>query len=191
MKIGKILLGAVTVMAAPISTPAFIAATAATALAGMKEVSESSVVAHVFKEHARPKPGSIVQCRLAFQVEHSGVYIGDGFYAELHGSGEIRRVTHEQFLRGMDEGIPVRTGLSVYVACDGVNPLGNRIIADRATAMVGKTRSYNLILDNCHQFTSGCITGDFENANNFFWMLESLIEEELNLGDSINWRVVD
>lgn len=54
--------------------------------------------------------------------------------------------------------------------------------------MVGKKRNYNLLLDNCHQFASGCITGDFENNDNFLFMLKHTAKEHLNLD---TWRVWD
>ena len=37
-------------------------------------------------------------------------------------------------------------------------------------------RNYNVLFDNCHQFTCGCLTGKFENPNNFFWMVENEIK---------------
>ena len=54
--------------------------------------------------------------------------------------------------------------------------------------MVGKSRDYNFIMDNCHQFTSGCLTGDFENADNFLWMLKDTAGEVLGAD---NWRLWD
>ncbi|MNE00608.1 hypothetical protein D3C80_930220 [compost metagenome] len=54
--------------------------------------------------------------------------------------------------------------------------------------MVGQTRSYNFLLDNCHQFTSGCLTGDFENSSNFLWMMKDEAKKTLSVN---NWRFWD
>lgn len=34
-------------------------------------------------------------------------------------------------------------------------------------------------MDNCHQFSSGCITGNTENSDNFFWMLEDTLKRKV------------
>jgi hypothetical protein len=52
----------------------------------------------------------------------------------------------------------------------------------------GTTDFYNLILDNCHQFTSGCLSGNFENAHNFFWMVR---DETFKVLGANGWRVWD
>ncbi len=55
--------------------------------------------------------------------------------------------------------------------------------------MIGSSTNYNLALNNCHEFTSGCLTGEFDNADNTLWMLEMTIAERLNDGNRICWRV--
>ena len=40
-------------------------------------------------------------------------------------------------------------------------------------------------MDNCHQFTAGCLTGNFEEAKNFLWMVKDASAEVLG---SDNWR---
>jgi len=45
---------------------------------------------------------------------------------------------------------------------------------------VGGRRNYNLFFDNCHQFTCGCISGDFDNPCNLFRMVEMEIRVKLN-----------
>jgi hypothetical protein len=54
--------------------------------------------------------------------------------------------------------------------------------------MVGSSRAYNLLLDNCHQFTSGCLSGDFENPSNFMYFLKGDAEKYLKCNE---WRVWD
>lgn len=147
-----------------------------------------SLVDNVIKKKVTPVPGCIVHCDLAFgNAEHSGVY-AYGEIIEVDGSGKIQAVSPDQFINKS----VVRTAISIYIACDkDGDVLSNPSIAARAEKMQHKKRNYNLILDNCHQFTSGCITGDFENADNFFWMLEGTIKERLNDGKSIQWLVWD
>ena len=121
--------------------------------------------------------------RLAPQ-EHSGIYIGGGEVVSLDGDGDVVSESLDEF----------REGQSIYVSCrrkmrrpssfgrpisfDG-KAVGDGEVADRAEDMVGSSRSYNPILDNCHQFASGCLTGDFENSDNFLWMLKDTASEEL------------
>ena len=104
-------------------------------------------------------------------VEHSGIYIGGGEVVSLDGDGDV-------VSEGLDEFRAVE-GQSIYVSCFDGEAVGDEEVADRAEDMVGSSRSYNLILDNCHQFASGCMTGDFENSDNFLWMLKDTASKEL------------
>ena len=76
--------------------------------------------------------------------------------------------------------------MSIYVSCNDTTPVGGELIAQRARSMVGNKRNYSLLLDNCHQFTSGCLTGDFDNADNFLWFLKQTATRKIN---SNTWRV--
>jgi len=49
-------------------------------------------VDYVFRDHVRPKIGSVVYCDL-WMVEHSGIYIGNNRIVHLDGSGKIEIVT--------------------------------------------------------------------------------------------------
>lgn len=64
--------------------------------------------------------------------------------------------------------------------------MGSAVVAERAREMIGKRRNYNLLFDNCHQFTSGCLTGNFENSDNFLVFLKTTVEKELGTNE---WRV--
>lgn len=147
-----------------------------------------SFLDNVVKKKVKPLTGSIVHCDLmAGLAEHSGVFT-IGKIVELEGSGSIREINPETF---MGSSI-MRTAISIYVACNAEGEVLNDYnISLRAREMVRKKRDYNLILDNCHQFTSGCITGNFENADNFFWMLNETISKELNDGEPVVWLVWD
>ena len=147
----------------------------------------SEIVGSFLTKKVTPKPGCIMICKIAGGLaEHSGVYIGDDTVVELNGSGDIQEVSLAEFL---NDGI-TRTGVNIYVACDSSNKvLCDKSIAKRAEDIVGDVRDYNLIMDNCHQFTAGCITGDFENADNFFVLLAHSIKNEMNNGEQIRWLV--
>jgi hypothetical protein len=57
--------------------------------------------------------------------------------------------------------------------------------------MTGSSINYNIVMNNCHQLTAGCITGEFDNPNNFFWFVEQTIAKEMNNDSEIEWRVWD
>lgn len=129
-----------------------------------------------------PAAGSVVYCDL-LNVEHSGIYVGNGKIVHLDGSGVICKVSASIFLDRLDG---LNTAMSIYTVCDDEDPVGDSQVAERAKSMIGKKRDYNFILDNCHQFTAGCLTGDFNNGYNFLGLVKGLAEKELG-GNT--WRV--
>lgn len=141
---------------------------------------------YIFGRRVRPRAGSVVSCGLSGVLDHSGVFVGGYSIVELEGEGDIRRIDADTFVTSS----AIRHS-TIYIACDEKTavPLGARRVAQRAINNAGGKRDYNLILDNCHQFSSGCLSGNFENNDNFFWMLEDTIEERLNGGNSIAWKV--
>ena len=151
----------------------------------LKPVLES-FIDNVLREQVEPKIGSILFCDLFFNtVEHSGIYIGDNRIVHLDGEGIIEVVSPEKFLARLDG---LNTAMSIYVACKGLEPVYREEIAQRAELQIGKRRNYSLLNDNCHQFTAGCITGDFENNFNLFTSLKALLKKELQMD---NFRVWD
>lgn len=145
-----------------------------------------SFIDNVIKDTVIPVRGSVVYCGLAFGfAEHSGIYIGNNEIVHLDGSGIIEIVSPQKFLERLGG---LNHAMSIYVACNGSTAIGTNAIAKKAKRMVGKNRNYNLVLNNCHQFTSGCITGNFENSDNFLWMLKHTVNKELSTNE---WRVWD
>lgn len=143
-----------------------------------------SFVDNVIRDKVYPLRGSILYCDLFFgRAEHSGIYIGDNKIVHLDGSGNIETVTPTVFLERLGG---LNTAMSIYVSCDDSSPVGSNEIARRAQNMSGRRREYSLLFDNCHQFTSGCITGDFENSDNFLWMLKDTTNNKIS-GNT--WRV--
>lgn len=130
-----------------------------------------------------PVPGSVVYCKL-LTAHHSGVYLGDGRIAHLDGDGSIQSVTPRVFIDRLNGW---NTGLLIYVSCCNGQPIGCKNVATRAKKMIGKRREYNFILDNCHQFTAGCLTGSFDNPINFFWMLREKTNDILGADSWRSW----
>ena len=133
---------------------------------------------------SEPEIGSIVYCDLAGgNAEHSGIYIGNNKIVHLDGDGTIEAVSPKKFMNRLGG---FNTAISIYVSCNGTEAVGSKKLAKRAKSMIGESREYNLILDNCHQFTAGCISGDFDNSCNFMWMLKDEAKESIG-ADA--WRV--
>jgi len=143
-----------------------------------------SFVDNVCREKVRPSIGSVVYCDLVFgRAEHSGIYVGDDKIVHLDGSGIIEIVSMKKFLNRLNG---FNSAISLYVSSCGCYSVGSREVAQRALNMIGSRRNYNLLTNNCHQFTSGCLTGNFENNDNFLWLLK--ITSENVLGSDC-WRV--
>lgn len=121
-------------------------------------------------------------------AEHSGIYIGDNEIVHLDGSGDIEIVSPEAFIGKLNG---FNFAIDIYVSCYDESPSGSVAIANRARDMVNQCRNYNLIFDNCHQFTSGCITGDFENSDNFLWMLKYTAEKNIYANTWRVWKTED
>lgn len=136
------------------------------------------------RENLEPSRGSVIYTEIAFGVaEHSGIYMGSGNVIHLNGKGRIEKVSLERF-----SGIGSTLSKHIYVPSDPFSDttIGYYLAADRAESMVGATRDYNVLLDNCHQFCAGCLTGDFENENNFLWMLKDTYKKVV--GHSVVWE---
>jgi len=144
-----------------------------------------SAIDNIFKDMVKPLEGCIVHCGLAHVVEHSGIYIGNGEIVHLDGNGRIEAVTPRQFLERLDG---LNTAMGIYVSCIGTDPIRSRKIANRAKARIGQNNGYSLFSNNCHRFSSSCITGDLDNNDVYFSDLEKTTNEVLGVNE---WRVWD
>ena len=126
----------------------------------------------------------MVYCDL-LSAEHSGIYVGKGKIVHLDGNGIIESISPAIFLERLDG---LNTAISIYVSCIGTKAVGNSQIAERARRIIGTRRDYHVLLDNYHQFTAGCLTGNFNNNVNRFSILKSLTENVLSAD---TWRVWD
>ncbi|WP_211226419.1 lecithin retinol acyltransferase family protein [Azonexus hydrophilus] len=130
-----------------------------------------------------PVPGSVVYTELIPNyMQHSGIYVGDNRIVELNSEGDVCLVAPEQFVSG-------GLGLRIRVSSSKGQAVGSSSVAERALAQVGKRVGYHLVLNNCHKFTSGCLTGIYNNPNSLLRMLK--ISASINLGatDWDAWQI--
>lgn len=128
-----------------------------------------------------PVDGSVLYTDLVGQyAQHSGIYVGRGKIVELNGQGRIVLVSPQEFTNG-------RVGHDIFVSCRNGKAVGSPQAAQRARECLGAKRNYHVLLDNCHQFISGCLSGDFENADNLLTLLKNSTERQLQ---SNEWRVL-
>ncbi len=138
-----------------------------------------SVVDEIRDSVSEPEIGSVVYCDLTFGYsEHTGIYIGNNQIVNLSGEGNIEIVSPKEFIADT-------TAMNILVSCRGTEAIGSKQVASRAEDMVNITRDYSFLMDNCHQFTSGCLNGDFEESHNFLWMVK---DESAKILGSDNWR---
>lgn len=135
----------------------------------------------IFKENVEPGVGALIYCEL-LTAEHSGIYLGNYRIAQLSGKGNIEIVSPEGFTNNITT---VDRDIFIPVNKQG-EPITCYEAAENAEKMIGEKRSYNLILDNCHQFSSGCITGDFENTDNFLVFTKDTFYNAVS--DKVKWQ---
>lgn len=135
----------------------------------------------------KPKVGSIVYCGLAAnQFEHSGIYIGNNLIAHLDGSGKIEAVTPQVFLNRLNG---FNSAKNIYISCKDDKSVGSRSVVTRARNKVGQKIRYDFITNNCHMFTSGCLTGEFDNNDAFFWLLNETTQRVLGTNQWLAWDI--
>ena len=126
----------------------------------------------------KPVEGSLLAVGLAGGVlDHTGIYIGDGYVIEQHGDDELRKVTLKEFQNG-DNAIHTRgLNISIQIACDELGkPLASKKVAKKALKMYDdytrRNKEYSILFNNCHQFCWHCIGGDTNESLTLFSTLE-------------------
>ena len=119
------------------------------------------------------RPGCVLQCDLGVLLEHTGVYIGNGKIVSLNRHGQIKTENAASFF-------PPGTNpdsSEIYVACYGNTDevLASADIVKNAKRKINDKTKYNVVFNNCHRFTAGCVTGDFESDVISFSQLEEVI----------------
>jgi hypothetical protein len=150
------------------------------------KIAESFIDNVVRDQIAEPAVGSVVYCALAMgYLDHSGIYIGNNEIVHLDGSGEIEIVSPETFMNRLGG---LNLAISITVSCSSGKPVGSEEVATRARRQVGRTIDYRLLTNNCHAFTAGCLSGDFNNWSVTMSALKSATEKHLGAKE---WRVWD
>jgi hypothetical protein len=141
-----------------------------------------SVVDNAIRSNvSEPAIGAVVYCDLALgHAEHSGIYIGDGLIAHLNKFGFVEAVGRKEFIAGTP-------AISIYTSCFGSSPIGCQSAATHAkhAVRVKEYRPYNLLSNNCHIFTTECITKE-KRMDTFLWMVK---EASKKVHGTDNWRV--
>ncbi|MBY6188533.1 lecithin retinol acyltransferase family protein [Marinobacter hydrocarbonoclasticus] len=108
-----------------------------------------------------PQPGAVMACHVFGVVEHTGIWLGEGAIAELHGSGLVRAVSTQRFLAN-------RSGGTVFCLCDHRHqPLSSDTVAERAAQALFTYRDYHLTDNNCHRFVWHCLSGEERRIGSF------------------------
>lgn len=139
----------------------------------------------IFREGVEaPQIGSVVYCDLAAgYADHSGIYVGNNQIVHLDGNGCIEVASPKRFVRRLHG---FNTAISIYISCKNKDAVGSDQVAQRALDMSGEKIPYNVFLNNCHRFTSCCLSGNSRSSFKCMWMLKA--ETQKILG-SDNWRV--
>ncbi|MBK0075557.1 hypothetical protein [Bacillus sp. S56] len=128
--------------------------------------------------------GSPIFTEIGFGISgHSGIYIGKQRVIALNSKGGITENSLEEFTDHI-----TTFNYEICVPYDNKHDweIGFADAGARAIEKLGQSRNYHVLLDNCHQFTLGCLTGDFENSGNFLWMLKDEVQKKY--GDRVVWR---
>ena len=129
----------------------------------------------------KPKIGSLVATSLTFGfLDHSGIYIGNGMIIEQHGNHTLKKVSFEKFQNGDNEIKSRGLSISIQIACDSNgNPLSSKEVAKRAIELYNnkerRFKEYDIISNNCHQFSWHCISGDYHDTLTKFSTLEERV----------------
>lgn len=143
-----------------------------------------------------PPPGTVVYRTMGVEspirahVEHSGIYVGDGWFVERQRNGMIERVRLNAF---MDE------KRSLFVSARDGSAFGKPTIAKRAKARIGRphasgklsdSNEYCLITNNCHTFCSYCISGR-RSADSTLSKLKRTARSSLDVSEWLEWQYGD
>ncbi|WP_449432366.1 lecithin retinol acyltransferase family protein [Pseudomonas putida] len=151
-------------------------------LSPLKNLSDR-LASNLFLDMVEPIPGSIVYCNLGEAAEHSGIYIGRNRIVHLDGSGLVEKVSPQQFINRLNG---LNPSISIYVSCKSGKAVGSKSAAAYARSMIGSKSNYSLFENNCHKFTSSCISGRNTAAVSFFYLLKQQVKKELGCSE---WRV--
>jgi hypothetical protein len=135
------------------------------------------------------KYGCVVRCSLYKGIDHTGILVDDNKIVEISADGIIELVDYNKFLEDT-------LSQKIYVATDKETGeiLGSESIKQFALEKVNEKFKYNLLINNCHNFSYSClmqkINTEFFNKIKTFEMLCKNIQNILNKGEPIEWKLI-
>lgn len=109
-----------------------------------------------FRDKVAPKLGSVVYCDLWLAIEHSGIYVGNGQISNIVVDGFAESTVS---LSAPDSFTAKSTlGRRIYVSCDSHGVVGDKSVANCAASHIGTRSVYGLVIKNCHQFSTKCVS---------------------------------
>ncbi|CRF47557.1 hypothetical protein HHE02_08480 [Helicobacter heilmannii] len=119
----------------------------------------SSVAAHIKDKVDEPAIGSVVKHYLVIGAEHTGIYVGNGEIVHWTSDSKVEKCRAGEFKSGFNAAL----AMSIYVSCQGTEPVGSPKVANYALSKVGEGEkergAYNETTNNCHMFVVECLTG--------------------------------
>ena len=138
-----------------------------------------------------PEIGSILTVGLGFGViEHTGIYVGDGYIIEQHGDDVLKQVTFQEFIDGDKELYARGMNIGIQIACDSTGkPLADKEVAEYAKKLYDdyerRHQEYSIVFNNCHQFCWECIAPKSDDKLVMFSNLEEFVAK--HYGYVIYW----
>ena len=138
-----------------------------------------------------PEIGSLFAVGLGFGViEHTGIYIGDGYIIEQHGDDVLKQVTFQEFIDGDKELYARGLNIGIQIACDSMaKPLADKKVAKYAKKLYDdyerRNKEYSIVFNNCHQFCWECIAPQSDKKLVIFTELEEFVAK--HYGYVIYW----
>lgn len=130
-----------------------------------------------FRDKVVPVAGSVVYCDLWVAVEHSGIYVGGGEISNIVVDGVAESTVCLSRPQSFTSSSTL--GRKIYVSCDKDGAVGHSAVARGADAHVGERAFYGLVVKNCHQFSSKCVSYAGRNVADGSWdHLWSLLPNE-------------
>ncbi|MEN6413878.1 MAG: lecithin retinol acyltransferase family protein [Veillonellales bacterium] len=114
---------------------------------------------------------------------------GGGKVVQLSGEGKIEKVSFEQFTDSFytvhrEIWVPFNDTSNRY---DAYEPIGSLDVAERALKMLNHEMDYDILFNNCHHFSCGCLSGNFGNYYNTLSNIKEQIEKYENGSNPVIW----
>ncbi|MDE0238993.1 MAG: hypothetical protein OXQ84_02180 [bacterium] len=139
-----------------------------------------ALVDNVLRKGVSPKIGGVVHCdRACGYRKRTGIHVGEKRILTVSGDGRMALLAPAQFIDG---GMAV----SIYVSRRGNRPVGGIEVVRRALNLMDRSPEHASGLKNCHEFTVGCLTGNFHDADGSMSVVEAAAARALGAD---TWRI--